>query len=69
MTTKLSTVSKFVKNHPDFATEGGIRHLIFHSETNGFYKVIRRLGRRILIDEEAFFIWLNNENNKRGSQC
>jgi len=44
---------------------GGLRHLVFHSQTNGFAKVIRRVGRRVLIDEAAFFQWIE-ENNKKG---
>lgn len=60
----LSTVSKFVENNPDFATTGGMRHLIFHSKSNGLdkYKVIKRIGRRILIDSDCFFEWLNAQN-------
>lgn len=40
---------------------GGLRHLIFFAETNGFNKVIRRIGRRVLIDEAAFFEWANTQ--------
>lgn len=40
---------------------GGLRHLIFHAKTNGFDKVIRRVGRRVLIDEQAFFAWVNRQ--------
>jgi len=48
---------------------GGLRHLIFHAETNGFKQVIKRVGRRVLIDEAAFFRWVekNNANAKGGS--
>ncbi len=42
--------------HP-WPTVSGLRHLIFFAETNGFKKVIRRIGRRVLIDEKAFFAW------------
>lgn len=41
---------------------GGLRHLIFYAKTNGFDKVIRRVGRRILINEEAFFKWVEEQN-------
>jgi len=37
--------------------KGGLRHLIFHEKTNGFDRVVRRCGRRVLIDEAAFFEW------------
>lgn len=41
---------------------GGLRHLIFHAATNGFHKVIRRCGRRILINEQEFFRWIEEKN-------
>ncbi len=41
---------------------GGLRHLVFYAEENGFDKAIRRAGRRVLIDEQAFFEWLDAQN-------
>jgi len=41
---------------------GGLRHLVFHAETNGFNKVVKRVGRRVLIDETAFFKWTEDQN-------
>jgi hypothetical protein len=41
---------------------GGLRHLIFYEQTNGFHHCVVRLGRRVLIDEEKFFEWVKNEN-------
>ncbi len=38
---------------------GGLRHLVFNANTNGFDKVMRKVGRRVLIDEDAFFEWVN----------
>ena len=38
---------------------GGLRYLIFHGKTNGFDIVIKRVGRRVLIDEQAFFRWVD----------
>ena len=38
---------------------GGLRHLVFFENTNGFDEVVRRVGRRVLIDEAAFFAWVN----------
>ena len=40
---------------------GGLRHLIFKADQNGFNKVIKRCGRRVLIDEAAFFQWIEKE--------
>jgi hypothetical protein len=42
--------------------QGGLRHLIFNAESNGFNKVIKRAGRRVLINEQAFFQWLEDQN-------
>ena len=44
---------------------GGLRHLIFHEKTNGFSKCIRRIGRRLLIDERKFFEWIEERNSKK----
>ncbi len=55
------TVKQFAQKHPAFPT-GGLRYLIFHEDDNGFHKCIRRIGRKILIYEEAFFEWLENQN-------
>ena len=44
-------------NHHAWPSAGGLRHLIFNSQENGFEMVVRRLGRRVLIDEAAFFVW------------
>jgi hypothetical protein len=64
--TKFYTVADWP--HP-WPPAGGIRHLIFHSKTNGFHKVIKKVGRRVLIDEAAFFRWVeeNNAKSKGGS--
>ncbi len=55
----LLTIKQFCSEHPAF-TEGGLRHLIFNENINGFHKCIRRIGRRVLIDEAAFFEWVND---------
>lgn len=44
---------------------GGLRHLIFHASTNGFSAAIRRVGRRVLIDEKAFFDWVNSQGTAK----
>ncbi len=59
----LLTVAQFCERHP-FATEGSIRALIFHGPENGFDKVVRRINRRVLIDEAAFFVWLDARNSE-----
>lgn len=53
--TRLLTINNFVEEHKSFASHGGIRHLIFHSESNGFKSAFKRIGSRVLIDEKEFF--------------
>jgi len=55
----LFTVNDWPHSYPP---QGTLRYLIFHSETNGFKKVIKRIGRRILLDEKAFFQWVEEQN-------
>ncbi|HAT1597248.1 TPA: hypothetical protein JAN72_06555 [Legionella pneumophila] len=41
--------------------KGGIRYLIFNKNKNGFDKVVKKVGKRVLIDEAAFFEWVANQ--------
>jgi hypothetical protein len=61
MSTRLIPVTKWNDYHP-WPGQGGLRHLIFHAERNGFAKAFKRVGRRVLIDEEAFFKCINEKN-------
>ncbi|MEP7316067.1 MAG: hypothetical protein ABI667_05175 [Sphingomicrobium sp.] len=55
--TRLIPVPDWSSYHP-WPPLGGLRHLVFHAGTNGFDAVVRRCGRRVLIDEQAFFAWV-----------
>lgn len=59
----LKTVKTFLESNPSF-TNGGIRALIFNAESNGLsqFKAIIRIGRKVLIDENAFFEWVKAQN-------
>ena len=59
--TRYLTVTSWCKDH-EWPPIGGLRHLIFNAETNGFNKVIKRVGRRVLIDEQAFLEWVDNQD-------
>lgn len=50
----LLTVKQWCKTHL-WPPEGGLRHLIFHADSNGFKSAFVRVGRRVLIDETEFF--------------
>ena len=54
--TRLIPATRWPDHHP-WPPIGGLRHLIFNAEKNGFGAVIRRCGRRVLVDEAAFFEW------------
>ncbi len=57
------TVAQFCQRHPAF-TVGGLRWQIFHEDTNGLRKsgAIVRNGRKILINCEKYFVWLEAQN-------
>jgi len=58
---RLLTVSQFASEHPAFS-QASLRHLIFDAHTNGFAKVIRRIGKRkILLEEKSFFKWIEEQ--------
>ena len=61
--TRLIPASKWNEYHP-WPPNGGLRHLIFHEKKNGFDKVVRRCGRRVLIDEVAFFEWVGSNGGR-----
>lgn len=50
-----------------YPSAAGLRHLIFHADTNGFNACIARIGRRVLIDEAAFFAWAKAQNGATGA--
>lgn len=64
-TKKLFTVKEFVQAGY-YTNEGGIRALIFHADKNGFNKVIRRINRKILLDVDAFYQWIDDLNKIGG---
>lgn len=48
--------------HHSWPPIGGLRHLIFNQESNGFKTAFKRVGRRILIDEAEFFAVVDRQN-------
>ena len=42
---------------------GGLRHLMFHRERNGFAPAFVKCGRRVLIKEDAFFAALERRHD------
>ena len=56
------TVNQFTAKHAAFNT-GGVRSIIFNANTNGLAKsgAIIRIGRKILIDENKFFAFVQSQ--------
>lgn len=50
-------------NHHEWPRIGGLRNLIFNRHRNGFdrFGVVKKVGKRVLIDEVAFFEWVANQ--------
>ena len=59
----LLTVKQFSQQHPAF-TEGSMRWLLFHRQQNGLQQAVMKVGRRVLIDVDAFFGWLPQQNGR-----
>ena len=61
-TRNLRTVQQFCDENPAF-TNGAIRWHIFNARTNGLDSkgALVRVGRRIYIDVDLFFEWLNQQ--------
>jgi len=58
--TRYIPVTQWEQNH-GWPTAGGLRNLIFNKDKNGFAKVVKKVGKRVLIDEAAFFEWVANQ--------
>jgi hypothetical protein len=58
----LFTIRQFSERHPAFP-EGALRWHVFRASTNGLGKLgaIKRIGRRVYLDETAFFTWINSQ--------
>jgi len=63
----LSTVKQFQSTYYRAFTNGGLRSLIFNENTNGLAEsgAIVRIGRKVLIDEDKFFSWVQVQNGFR----
>ena len=54
------TVKQMAAKHPAFS-EASLRYHIFNETRNGLDKALIRVGKKILIDEDAFWAWLENQ--------
>jgi hypothetical protein len=63
---RLIPVTKWPEYHP-WPSVQGLRWLVFHRKSNGFARAVRKVGGRVLIDEDEFRAWVearNAETNK-----
>ena len=63
--TRLIPVPNWQKYHA-WPPLGGLRNLIFNKNRNGFNTVVKKVGKRVLIDENAFFEWVARQNQETG---
>ena len=59
--TRLIPLTKWSQYH-SWPPVGGLRHLVFYKNCNGFDKVVKKVGSRVLIDENKFFEWVEEQN-------
>ena len=59
--TNYFTVKQFAEKFP-FVSQSSLRWMIFNAEKNGFNKVIKRIGAKILINADLFEDWLKEIN-------
>lgn len=59
--TRLIPVSEW-NNYHIWPVTSGLRYLIARGQSNGFNRVFRRVGRRLLIDERKFFAWVEAQS-------
>lgn len=52
------TPRQLVERHA-FLSEGGLRKWIYEATKNGFDACIRRLGRKIVINNTSFLAWVD----------
>ncbi len=60
-TTRLIPLTQWPQFHA-WPPVGGLRHLVFNRQTNGFAPCVKKAGARVLIDEAAFFAWVEAQN-------
>ena len=48
----------------EWPSEAGLRWLIFNAKRNGFDRVIRRCGRRVLVSTEEFLQWVETHGGR-----
>lgn len=61
--TRYIRIKDWSKYHP-WPSPRGLRRLIWEKNQNGFDKVMVKVGKIVLIDERAFFEWMEDQKKK-----
>lgn len=61
--TRLIPITQWNDSHP-WPPAGGMRHLRFHCESNGFKTAFKKIGARVLVDEQEFFRCIERANGQ-----
>ena len=56
------TVKLLAEKYEGVFSENAIRRMIFHEHENGLHKHVRRVGRKVLIVEDGFEQWMEEQN-------
>ena len=59
--TRLIPIPQWRSHHP-WPPAGGLRHLRFNCEHNGFKDAFKKIGARVLVDEAEFFRCVERKN-------
>jgi hypothetical protein len=65
--TRFIPVTRWNEYH-DWPSQAALRYYIFNAKINNFDSVTKRVGRRVLLDESAFFAWIENSGQKQDAQ-
>lgn len=61
--TRLIPLTKWEKYHP-WPSISGLRHLRFYEKEKGCERVFKKCGKKVLVDERAFFEYIEEQNRK-----
>lgn len=57
----LIPLTQWAKHHP-WPSASALRQLVYYADKRGFNDCFKRVGRRVLIDQEAFFAWVDQQD-------
>ena len=62
-TRRLIPITRWNDYHP-WPPAGGMRHLRFHCDSNGYANAFVKVGNRVLVDEREFFACVDRANGR-----